>query len=389
MMYDIIIVGAGPAGATLAYKLSSLDMKVMLLEARKVIGTPIICGEFIPFYEELLKVNYRVNGLKEIYDRFITKPNIIVNIAKRINVEIESGKEFSFEYKSYTVKRDVLLKEIVKEAEDKGIHIRVGSRVTKVDIKNGKYEVKVVSNNNVEWVCSKFIVGADGLHGVVAKSLNFERGYTLLDEAIVGNQLFENVNTDNETIKIVLSTKHAPGGYGWIIPRGNTYANVGVGIRRTHQGLSLLKLQRDFIKSRPELKRSIPRSKFLIKIIPVGSLVKEIVKGNAALIGDAAGTVIPSNGGGIITAISSALILADVLSKGDDLKSYEKRLRSEIGWYLDTALIYRRVADKLLFNGKKLVRFMRFMNNRFMRDIIAGARNRFILLISPILLHLL
>lgn len=184
-----------------------------------------------------------------------------------------------------------------------------------------------------------------------------------------------------------LNAEIAPGGYGWIIPRGDGEANVGIGLRSSLAGrFRVHDLQRRFVSGRRELRRARPFTNLMCRTIPVGGLAKEIVKGNAALLGDAAGMVVPTNGGGIVTAMASAVLFARAL-RGGGVRDYEVMARRLIGSYLDVSLKYRRVADKMLFDARKLKSRSKLIPNSWMFDIISGKRNRLILMLYPILLR--
>ncbi len=386
MKAKVTIIGAGPAGAIASYELAQSGIDVILVEMKKQIGVPVICGEFIPGYYELENVGFKINGLKEVYEKFIYKSDIVVNKTDSIEIRVESGKKFVFQYEGFIVDKDRMLQGIVEAAQREGAHILSGSRAIDIKYINEKYYTNVYINGDIETIESEYIVGADGLRGIVSKSLGFNNGFTKIDEALTCNQKMTNVNSDPNIIKMVLTAKLAPGGYGWIIPKNNKEANVGVGIRsNVIDKYNIHELQKQFISSLPELKNAKISSPLLCKFIPVGGLAKEFVKNKAALLGDAAGAVMPTNGGGIIPAMATGLIYAQEFNKDPSLKTFIRRMKHEIGDFLSFSLEYRKIADKLLFDPIKLKRHTSYMNTNLIRDIVACKRNRLILIFSPLI----
>ena len=389
METEVLIVGLGPAGASLSYLLARDGVDFVAVDRSGSVGKPVICGEFIPYHEELIRTDFRVNGLEELYERFVRRKDVVVNEIDRIIVEVKEGKTFRFDYRAYIVNKDVMLQRMVEEARQLGGRILTSTRLLGVVEKGGHYVSKLSGPKGELHIESKIIVGADGFFSVVARSLGFERGYTSFDSALTCNQKFMDVNIDSSLTLMELSAEIAPGGYGWIIPRGGGEANVGIGVRSSiAERCNVHELQDRFVKGRKEMKRAKALSGLMCKTIPVGGLAREIVKGNAALLGDAAGMVVPTNGGGIPTAMASAIIFSRALRSGGGVKEYEVEARRVIGGYLDVSLRYRKVADKMLFSSKKLKSRSKLIPNNWMFDIISGKKNRMILALYPLLIKL-
>ena len=139
-----------------------------------------------------------------------------------------------------------------------------------------------------------------------------------------------------ETFDVFLGSV-APSGYAWIIPKGPEFANVGLGVRAG-------KLEGD-------LKGHLARvcADLNLEIIsfgggwiPMGGPVKRMVAGTPRAVGDAAGLVMPSNGGGISQAIISGCFAAEaILANLEDrtpLSVYEERVRASMGPALKNSL---------------------------------------------------
>jgi digeranylgeranylglycerophospholipid reductase len=139
-----------------------------------------------------------------------------------------------------------------------------------------------------------------------------------------------------ETFDVFLGSV-APSGYAWIIPKGPNTANVGLGVRAGYLKGNL----------KEHLQAFCDELGFEVLSwgggwIPMGGPVKTMVDGTTLAIGDAAGLVMPSNGGGISQAIISGCFAAeailDHLNTGAPLTAYEDRLRASLGRALKNSL---------------------------------------------------
>jgi digeranylgeranylglycerophospholipid reductase len=139
-----------------------------------------------------------------------------------------------------------------------------------------------------------------------------------------------------ETFDVFLGSV-APSGYAWIIPKGPNTANVGLGVRAGYLKGNLKEHLQSFCD---ELGFEV--LSWGGGWIPMGGPVKTMVDGTTLAIGDAAGLVMPSNGGGISQAIISGCFAAeailDHLSTGAPLTAYEDRLRASLGRALKNSL---------------------------------------------------
>jgi flavin-dependent dehydrogenase len=171
----------------------------------------------------------------------------------------------------------------------------------------------------------------------------------------------------------------APGGYAWIIPKGESTANVGFGMRRPfgEPAVSLKQYLRRFIKSHPLVSSRTKKAKIVSRvgaIIPIGGPVVKTYSENALLVGDAAGHVMASNGGGIPTALVGGEIAGESvinhLTDGDSLSAYEASWKREIGTELFTALRILRIADQVMPSDRITDQCMRLAGSRYLKHLI-------------------
>jgi flavin-dependent dehydrogenase len=171
----------------------------------------------------------------------------------------------------------------------------------------------------------------------------------------------------------------APGGYAWIIPKGDDIANIGFGMRRPFGApeVPLKQYLRRFIQSHPLVSPRTKKSTIVSRvgaIIPVGGPVDRTYSKNAVLVGDAAGHVMASNGGGIPTALVGGEIAGEAvvshLTDGASLGIYEETWSKEIGKELYTALRILRIADQVMPSDRITDQCMRLAGPRYLKHLI-------------------
>jgi digeranylgeranylglycerophospholipid reductase len=148
--FDVVVVGAGPAGSTTALYAAKAGLNVLLLDKRKEIGVPVQCGEFIPSQKELANIMPGVAALEELFslDDFISKRTSSIRIYSPRN------KAYEFEFEGFSVERRVFDKHLVENAVTAGAELRTSSKVTGL-------EGNVVTTTKKKH-SAKIIVGADG-----------------------------------------------------------------------------------------------------------------------------------------------------------------------------------------------------------------------------------
>jgi flavin-dependent dehydrogenase len=180
-------------------------------------------------------------------------------------------------------------------------------------------------------------------------------------------------------IEMYFGNQVAPGGYAWIIPKGDSVANVGLGIRSqfSSEGTSLRSYLEHFVHRHPVARLQTGRAKIVSKVaalIPVGGPVRRSCTAHAILAGDAAGHVMACNGGGIPGALIDGEIagLAAMrhIFEGVPLSWYEDTWRMEIGAELKTALTIQHIADQVMPSDIVTDTCMRLAGSHFLEPLI-------------------
>lgn len=294
--FDVVIIGAGPAGLSCAEKLGNSKYKVLVLEKNSEIGPKVCAGgltnksiEYLKLPTNLIDFNY--NKIK-------------FHINKSISL-IENEKNFA-----YTIDRKNLGQWQLKKLEKfKNIHIRKKARVSKIE-KN----FILVNNKKISY---NFLVGADGSSSIVKRHLGIKsKNVDIAIQYIIPTK-------KRKEFEIFFNSKLFSAWYAWIFPHKN-YVSVGCGCNP--KILPSNKLIKNFNKWIKENNIDITNSKyeaFMINCCYSGHRF-----GDVFLAGDAAGFASGFTGEGIYQALVSgeeiAKIILDENYKSEKIKNLLK-----------------------------------------------------------------
>jgi digeranylgeranylglycerophospholipid reductase len=148
-----------------------------------------------------------------------------------------------------------------------------------------------------------------------------------------------------------------PGGYAWIFPEGEDRANVGIGIRSgmAEKGISAKEYLHRFMRDHPlagqKLKNAIIMN-VIAGIIPVNGAPERTATENALIVGDAAGQIFATNGGGIPPAMIAGKIAGETAAEFTAgkcrLEEYDRRWRAQFGSALETSVQARQLMDGIM-----------------------------------------
>jgi len=296
-----------------------------------------------------------VRDLSDFY-RFASASNI-ANTTSSIVVYSPSNKPYQFEFHGLVLNKDLLNRSLGVASLEAGAETATSCRVESVDKEDGDMRVYAVTPRGPRTLKAKIVVGADGFPSTVACSSGLETGFSEDGLALCQNFLMTDVRTDGNVVEMYFGNMIAPGGYAWIIPKGEDVANVGLGVRlsKSRRDKNLQERFDTFREKHPVASQKLLDAKVArrsAKIVPVGGLVSRICGERVLLAGDSAGTVLPINGGGIVTAAVSGRIAGRTASRfvqgKIDLSAYRREIDSEIGDELERGLMYRKAADHIM-----------------------------------------
>ncbi|WP_291764670.1 NAD(P)/FAD-dependent oxidoreductase [Caldivirga sp. UBA161] len=369
---ELLIVGGGPAGSFLASETNLSD--VTLLDKKKVNYGPVICGEMMPKAE--LLVDYLPSELMNMIEYTLYKSikrSVIVNHIKALRILIRVKGIMvdlgSVNFPAYIVNKGLMISNIIDNAINRGVRVNFSSTVTGCIRHGGGFKCRVMDDNGERYVEASLLAGADGYSSIVGE-LTGNPPFNPMDTAVATSQRAIGWGGGYDEAIVVMDPILAPGGYAWIFPRGDGSSNVGLGVRGYDvwvRGINPVNLHYEFLKvmNLKPIQRSV-----LLKTIPVSELGARIDYKGAYLLGDAAGTVVSTNGAGINTAMVSGLILARVLK--EDL-SYSAEMRRVLGSFLSSVKRLRALADPILEDEYALAKLITIMPKETVKWVIKEA----------------
>lgn len=289
---DVIIIGAGPAGATLAYDLSKRGIGVLLLEKERLPRYKCCAGGVTPKAARLLEFDISEAVEDTVYE---------VDITFRLSTTYRGQHSQPL---MYTVMRDVFDSLLARKAYEHGATVIDGQKATRVQM--GRDWIEVSAGENT--YRSRLVVGADGAYSLLARELPMTRNIEFM--AGIGSEI---VVPDEQLAKwksrAQMDLGYVPGGYAWVFPK-RTHLSVGVGCLAS-RAKQLSRLHREFLDSVGACGYTISHSTG--HLIPTSTKGRVVWQNRALLIGDAAGLADPLTGEGISNAILSAQLAAPVI----------------------------------------------------------------------------
>ena len=356
-MYDLVVVGAGPAGSITAKTAAERGLDVLLIDRKLEIGSPNKCGEFLPSLKEMRRLAPKATNLKNLFD---PPTRYIVNRTQYVRFIFPNGSAFNVPFEGVVVERKLYDKFLANEAARAGAIVAPMTKVLDLLEEGG---VKVRNTAGSLMIPSRIVVGADGANSLIARKAGLPVSRDPLDYSVGYQYEMVNVEHDPAFVDMYFGRDFAPGTYAWIIPKGNDIANVGIGIRAPYmdKGLNVRDYQRRFLKEHPisseKLRKAVPTA-VKTGCIPVGGPLAQTYTDNVLIVGDAAGHTIPTVGGGVPPALICGRIagsaIADHLQESKSLARYEKAWKRQIGSVLNNSLRLRNMAD-IVFRSDKTI----------------------------------
>lgn len=359
--FDVIIVGAGPAGTIAAYQLANKGLKVGLFEKNQF-PRDKVCGDALSpdVINQLSLIDITLadgfNGLKNK-----EKANGISFFAPnhhRLDINFVNPK-----LKGYVAKREVFDDFLFQQLKTKSdVSIFQNQRISSVQIESDH----VIIEANKQSYTAKIILGADGANSAVKSALvgrQIEK-----DHYCAGlRQYYEGISgfEERKAIELHFYNELLPG-YFWIFPLPNNQANVGIGMLSSEiskNKVNLKTLMQEMIENHPMLKDRFKHAKPLEIMkgfgLPLGSKKVSCSGDRFLLLGDAANLIDPFTGEGIGNAIRSGRIAADHVLKSFNAKRFDAKFNEAYD-----KEIYRRMWSELRLSRflQKMLKFPRLFN---------------------------
>ncbi len=346
MDVDVLIVGLGPAGATVLSKLAQLaesELSILAIDHRSQPGFPVQCGEFMPSPEEMASLMPDVPNALQFFsfdEQFISKHT------DRISFFPPKGKVIQTPFQGYTLHRGKWNAHLIEIGKKYGAEVLPSTCV--VGMKNGKVTFAQNSGKRTQ-IAPRIVVGADGVSSRIAKWTGLAEKRPNKHFVIVKQHVMTELGTeyDPTDVQMFFGEKYAPGAYAWIIPKNDNTANVGAGIR-----LPMLKDDMNVSKALSNLIDAHPTASRILKgahikqtiagVVPVGPPYQQTVdsKSQTILVGDAACQVVSSVGGGIPPSMVAGSIAADAIIRS--IREKVPLIDYQSQWQLQMLKMFKR-----------------------------------------------
>lgn len=336
MMYDVAIIGAGPAGCCCALALKDAGLNVVLIDKsnfpREKVCGDAISGRAIKTLKSISPIYYDVLNHLEL--KHATKKTAIYF----------NGKEIIFTWvgEAYTCTRvefDNLLLNLVRKYTKTDIFLN--QTVSKVE---NKTDYISITTNEKTVFKAKFIVGADGANSIVAKHLAYKKVDKNKYGASIRTYFSGVTNIETDTNYIFLDKKFFKG-YIWIFPYINNMANVGMGVLSSEikkYDVSIKNMFNDYISTNPilieKLKNATQFGEISGGVLPFGSNIGNISGNRFILTGDSASLVSATTGDGIGNAMLSGKIAAKTIIECFYKNDFSEKFIKRYNIYLDKAI---------------------------------------------------
>ena len=292
---DVLVVGAGPAGAVAAWhaKQAARELDVVLLERDRAVGSPVRCAEGVGDA-----------GLREFAD-----PDGADWVSRRITDVIFQAPDdtevvLADSGIGWILDRTRFDAHLAAEAAASGAHVLVGAEATGMSRNgDGRWHVRVKERGKDELYRARIVIGADGVETMVGRWAGLDTRVPARDMESCAQYVLQGIDFNPDAIYLQFSNAIAPGGYAWIFPKAVGVANVGLG---------LVALKTDGRNAREYLDawiaRRFPngaRTGYTVGGVIVHTTIKKTYADGVMVAGDAAHMINPLSGGGIVNAMKA------------------------------------------------------------------------------------
>ena len=326
--FDLLVVGAGPAGVAAAITAQRRGLSVALID-RATFPRDKTCGDGLTAaaLRHLEDLGVTVPGLPT------TQPIATVMVRSPSGRVIELPLPDNGHYATVTTRLD-LDAALVNRAAEVGVPVITGAAVTAIDVT----QTGVSVSTDTATFSARFVIGADGHYSAVRRLVSPEPAHDL-GSSHAFRQYFTGVEDDR--LWVVFERDLLPG-YAWVFPLPGGRANVGLGVIRGSRGTrgepirgkELAARWRDVL-TRPSIRailgpRAEPEAAHRAWPIPAAFDPRRCSAGRVLFAGDAAGVVDPMTGEGIAQALESGVLAAHAVADGGPVAAVAARYRTTI-----------------------------------------------------------
>ena len=355
-MYNTIIIGAGPIGSYLAGRLVRLDHKVLVLDKKAAAGQDICCTGIVG--RECLKL-------------LAIDSSLIVRQASSARFFVPSGKSLRLwrdDAVAYILDRPALGRALASRAQAAGANYLFSAQVVDIQIGADCLRVEADCCGQNSLFEAETAVIATGFGSSLPGKLHLGK----ISNFIVGAQADVNIDGVDE-VEVYFDQTLAPGGFAWLVPTRDSKGLAGLMTRQQpeyylNKLLSNLKAQAKIASAK------VVQGYGAIPLRPLPRTYADRI----LAVGEAAGQVKPTTGGGIYYGLLCADMAADSLHQAflandfsaPKLASYQKQWRAKLGKELRTGYWAHRLYERL--NNRQIERLHTFASDNGIPQFITG-----------------
>ena len=328
----MIVVGAGPVGSRVAHRLAEKTHRVLVLEKKGQVGTKSACTGIIgQECANVFAIEERVI-LRKVNSAILFSPS-----GNRLHLRREEPQACILDRGAFDIA-------MAERAQKTGADYNFGSRVTGIAIESDRASVAADYRGKAQIIPARVVVIASGFNPGLLGRL----GLGEFKDFTIGVQA-EVEAPGSDEVEVYFGDM-APGFFAWLVPTTPPLARVGL-LSRENPGYYLKKWLVDLAAQGRIASAEVKISYGGIPLRPLPHTCGE----RLIVVGDAAGQVKPTSGGGIYYGLLSADIAADTLNEAledDDLAEkrlarYERGWRKRLGRELRTGYWFRKLFERL------------------------------------------
>ncbi|MEM2864178.1 MAG: NAD(P)/FAD-dependent oxidoreductase [Candidatus Bathyarchaeia archaeon] len=337
--FDVLVVGAGPAGSSAARMAALKGVEVALLEEHARVGEPEHCAGLI--HGRDLGI---LGGCPE---------KLMEARVKEVKLVIGSGVELWFKQDFTVLNRRGFDEFLALEAEEAGAKLYKGWRAKGVEryLDKGRERIRVGvegKDGGMEGLhlSSRVVIGADGFRCSVGRWFGVNPRMELA--SCIQSWVRPNPLGSSRVMEVYVGREYAPGGYAWVVPSSDDTAKIGLGVRGSHE--PAVQYWRRFLEKFKGLKVE----RVTGHCVPLSGPLERTYGEGFLLAGDAAGQVVPSSGAGIATSIICGGIAGEVAAEyaGEGggrgvLSEYQRLWRRRLQGKFEACLEIKRLLDSI------------------------------------------
>jgi len=332
--FDIVIVGAGPAGSSTAHEAARNGSSVALLEKESVVAETVRTSG-VTWVKDAKSFGIPEDCYNPIKNYSFCSPSNTVTISDDVAKAAVLDVRKTYRY-------------LAKQAQESGVKLFVDTNVTDVITDEQKRPIGVIAKSADREIKfnAKVVIDCSGFQSVVGKMLGLVTQWERFGAGAEYEVRAENV--DDKTWWLMVGQKYSPAGYAWIFPVGDNVVRIGVGIGKPESNVDPTERLNELMENKEGPIKdlgAITKIEFHYGLIPNDGLSRKTVYDNLILVGDSAGQANPLVLEGIRYAIRfgkvAGRVASDAIKRSDTsenaLRPYETYWKKAIESKINSA----------------------------------------------------